>query len=94
MKPDGILIIDTGLVKPFEDEHNVYGIPATKMAEELGNRVITNVVMLGYLVGLTDIVSRESVEAAIRATVKKHVIDIDLKALDAGFSLAQKEIAA
>jgi 2-oxoglutarate ferredoxin oxidoreductase subunit gamma len=94
LKPDGLLIVDTGLVQPFEDEKNVYGIPATKIADELGNRVITNVVMLGYLVGMTGVVSRESVEEAIRATVKKKVIDLDLKALDAGFSLAQKDKAA
>lgn len=89
VKPDGILIIDTGLVKPVNDDDNVYGLPATKMAEELGSRIVTNVVMLGYLVGKTGVVSRESVEEAIRNSVKKSVVELDLKALDAGIRLAQ-----
>lgn len=94
VKPDGVLIIDSSLVRPSEDDKKVFGIPATKIADELGNRVITNVVMLGYLVGKTGVVSRESVENAIRATVKQKVIDIDLKAFDAGYSLALEDKAA
>ncbi|MFQ5981972.1 MAG: 2-oxoacid:acceptor oxidoreductase family protein [Woeseiaceae bacterium] len=94
LRPGGMLIVDTGLVQPYEDEDNVFGIPATKIAEDLGNRVITNVVMLGYLVGKTGVVSRDSVEQAIRTTVKKHVVALDLKALDAGISLAQSEVAS
>lgn len=94
VKPDGLLIIDTGLVKPLEEDANVCGLPATKIADDLGTRIVTNVVMLGYLVGKTQVVSRESVEEAIRASVKQSVIDLDLKALDAGIQLAQSDKAA
>jgi 2-oxoglutarate ferredoxin oxidoreductase subunit gamma len=94
VKPDGLLIIDTGLVKPLEEDGNVCGLPATKIADDLGTRIVTNVVMLGYLVGKTHVVSRDSVEQAIRASVKKSVIDLDLKALDAGIQLAQSDKAA
>ena len=92
--PDSILIFDTGLVKPFDDEENVYGLPATEIADDLGNRLVANVVMLGYLVEKTGVVSRESVEEAIRTSVKKHVVDLDLKALDAGMSLAQSDTSS
>lgn len=89
LKPGGTLIIDTGLVQPSEDDDKVCGLPATKIADELGSRLATNVVILGYLVGKTGVVSRESVEEAIRTTVKKQIVDIDLRALDAGISVAQ-----
>ena len=91
LKAGGTLIVDTGLVQPFEDDEDWYGLPATKIAEDLGSRLVTNVVMLGYLVGKTGVVSRHSVEEAIRNTVKQHVVDLDLKALDAGISLAQSD---
>lgn len=90
-KPDGLLIVDTVLVKPFEDEENYCGLPATKIAEDLGSRLVTNIVILGYLLGKTDVVSRESLEQAIRASVKKQFVDLDLRALDAGVSLAHKD---
>ncbi len=94
LKPGGILIADTGLVQPFDDDEKVCGLPATKIAEDLGSRLVTNIVMLGYLVGKTGVVSRESVEQAIRTMVKKQFVDIDIKALDAGISLAQSDGAS
>lgn len=91
LKPGGTLIVDKGLVQPLADDKDVCGLPATQIAEDLGTRLVTNVVMLGYLVGKTGVVSRESVEEAIRHTVKQHVIELDMKALDAGFKLAQSD---
>lgn len=90
LKPDGLLIIDTALVKPLEEDKNLHAIPATKIAEELGNRMAANVVILGYLVGKTGIVSRESVENAIRSTMKAKIVELNLKAFDVGMRLAEE----
>ena len=94
LKPGGTLIFDTGLGQPSEDDVNAFGIPATRIAEDLGSRLVTNIVMLGYLIGKTGVVSRESMEQAIRSMVKKQFVDLDMKALDAGISLAQSDGAA
>ncbi len=94
LRPGGTLIVDSGLVQPLEDGENFYAFPATKIAEDLGSRVAANIVMLGFLVGKTGVVSRKSVEEAIRTTVKKQFVDIDMKALDAGISLAQSDGAS
>jgi len=91
VKPGAILIYDSGLVHPSERGENVFGLPATKIADDLGNRLITNIVVLGYLVGKTAVVSRESLEQSIRETVHQRHVDLDLKALDAGMSLAQSD---
>lgn len=94
LRAGGLLLIDEGLVKPADDEKDVHAIAATRIAEELGTKMAANVVMLGYLIGLTGIVSRAAVEEAIRSTVKKKVIDLNLKALDAGMRLATENRAA
>ena len=94
LRPGGILIVDTVLVQPFADEEDVCGLPATEIAEGLGSRLVTNIVVLGYLIGKTGVVSRESVEEAIRTTVKKQFVDLDMQALDAGMRLAQGETAS
>jgi 2-oxoglutarate ferredoxin oxidoreductase subunit gamma len=94
LKPGGTLIFDTGLVKATADDANAFGIPATKIAEDVGSRLAANVVILGFLVGKTGVVSRESVEKAIRATLKPKIVDLNIKALDAGISLAQGDAAA
>lgn len=92
--PGGLLLVDTGLVKPAKDEKNVSGLPATQMAKDLGSRVVANIVMLGFLIEKTGVVSRESLEQAIRTSVKKQHVELDLKALDAGISYARSEAAA
>lgn len=89
VKPGAILIVNSELVQPFEDEQNVHAIPATQIATDLGSRLVTNIVILGYLVGKTGVVSREAMEQSIRATVKQQHADLDIKALAAGISLAQ-----
>lgn len=88
LRPGGTLLVDTGLVQPREDEQTVYGIPATSIAEDLGARLMANIVMLGYLVGTTGVVSREALERAIRTTVRERFTELGVKALHAGISRA------
>ena len=89
MRSGGTLIVDADLVRPTEEDADAIIIPAIKIAEELGSKIVANIVILGCLVGSTGIVSREAVEEAIRSTVKEHVLDLDLKALDAGIRFAK-----
>lgn len=90
LKPGGLLIVDTGLVQPFDGEDNLHGIPATRIAEDLGSRMAANVVTIGYLVGKTGIVSEESVIKAIRSTLKPKIVDMNLEAFEAGVRLARE----
>ena len=85
----GTLIIDSGLVRPAEDDENAFGIPATKIAEGLGTKLATNVVILGCMIGKTNVVSRESMEQAIRTIMKPKIVDLNIRALAAGISVAQ-----
>lgn len=94
LRPGGLLIVDTGLVQPFGDDDNICGLPATKIADDLGSRLAANIVILGYLVGRTGVVSREAVEEAIRTTVREAFVDLDIKALDAGIGLAHRDLAS
>ena len=89
LRAGGTLIVDSGLVQPDADDTDVSALPATQMAEEIGSRLAANVVILGYLVGKTRVVSRESVEEAIRTTLKRKIVELNLKALDAGIRLAE-----
>ena len=84
------VLIDDGLVTPHVDDQ-VMSVPATQLAEGLGKRIVTNVVMLGFLCAATNIVTREALEQAIRTTVKEKVVPINLEALELGYRHAQSE---
>lgn len=85
---DGTLIVEADLVKLRDDDGAAVRLPAIRMAEALGNKLAANIILLGYLIGATGVVSREAMEAAIRKTVKEQHLELDLKALDAGIEAA------
>ena len=84
---DAAILIDEGLVTPWEDDHP-YCIPATRLAEEMGQRRVANVIMLGYLTALTGLVSRQAMEKAIETTVKAKTVPVNLHAFAAGYEYA------
>jgi 2-oxoglutarate ferredoxin oxidoreductase subunit gamma len=88
LKKDGLLIVDTDLVKP---DREFIGAPFTKLAEEkVGLALTVNMVALGYLVAKTGIVKKESVEEAIRRRVPKGTEEINLKAFNVGYEEGAK----
>lgn len=84
-RADALLLIDEDLVIPNNGD-TPYCIPATRLAEELGRRVVTNVVMVGYFTAVTRLVSREAVEKAIADTVRPKTLPLNLKAFEVGFN--------
>lgn len=91
MKPDGLLIMESDLVNPRPEDADAVRLPAIEIARELGNKLAANIVMLGYIIGATNVISREAMEASIRASVRPAHLDLDLKALDAGFNMAMSK---
>ncbi len=79
------LIVDTDLVESAPREDWLRDIPATRIAQELGNRMVANVIMLGFLCATTGVVSREALAESIRTTVRPRLVDLNLQALARGF---------
>jgi 2-oxoglutarate ferredoxin oxidoreductase subunit gamma len=84
---EGMLLIDEDLVTPEKPRDNIkiFSIPATRLAEELGYRIMANVVMLGYFTAVTRMVSKEGMEKAITDSVPPGLVDHNLKAFEKGF---------
>ncbi len=85
---NGILLIDDGLVT-LPDDHRqdlkTYGIPATHMAEELGNARAANSAMLGFWVAIVGAVSQEAMRQSLADSVPSKTLGVNLKVFDAGF---------
>lgn len=88
---DGILIVDEDLVDlpNVPPTVRVYRVPATRLAEEMGFGMGANIVMLGFLVGLTDLVSLDALRKAVETSVPGGTAEINLKALARGIEQAQ-----
>jgi 2-oxoglutarate ferredoxin oxidoreductase subunit gamma len=84
----GMLLIDDGLVF-LPDDHRqditTCGLPATHLAEELGNNRAANTVMLGFWTALTGTVTREAMRQSVRESVPPKTIEVNMRAFDAGY---------
>jgi 2-oxoglutarate ferredoxin oxidoreductase subunit gamma len=87
LRDSGLLLIDTDLVKatPPRGKIKQYGIPSTRFAEELGNRIIANLVMLGFFTAVTKVVSPEAMKKALPGLVPDRFLDLNIRAFDKGF---------
>ena len=90
--PRATIIIEGGMVKPSPvQDRTVLAVPALSVAEELGKRVVANIVLLGFLATKTRIVAPESLEAAILARYPK-AVDLNRKAFRRGSELATQSV--
>ncbi|MCJ7581650.1 MAG: 2-oxoacid:acceptor oxidoreductase family protein [Candidatus Aminicenantes bacterium] len=90
----GILIIDTDLVKPrpARGKINMYSVPSTRFAEELGNRVFANLVMLGFFTAVTKVVTSEAMKKALPGLVPDRFLDKNIIAFDKGYNHGEKAL--
>jgi 2-oxoglutarate ferredoxin oxidoreductase subunit gamma len=92
VKPGGLLIIDSDmvhLVPPSFD--TVYAIPGTSIARNQIKAPITaNIIMLGALCKVSNILERQPFDDAITNSVPKGKEEMNLKAFDLGFSQVKK----
>ena len=72
----------------------VYGVPATRLAEELGKRMVLNIVMVGFFAAVTNVLEPEAIRQAVADSVPGAFRDLNLKAFDKGFEYGTKHLSA
>jgi 2-oxoglutarate ferredoxin oxidoreductase subunit gamma len=88
IRDDGLLLFEESLVKPAKLPPKVksYSIPATRFAEELGRKMVLNIIMVGFFTSLSDVVSRETVEKSVVESVPKGTEKLNLNAFLRGYN--------
>ncbi len=90
LKPEGILIVDSTFVKQIPIQR-AFQIPFTKIArDKLGKEMVSNIVALGAITKLTDLISSKAMEKAVLARVPKGTEKLNRDALNAGMAAAIK----
>lgn len=85
LKDDGVLVYEKDLVHPVQREGQpAFGVPSTRIAESLGRTIVQNIVMLGFFTAVTQLVTREQMRSAVKASVPPGTEELNLKAFDAG----------
>ena len=96
LKENGLLIIEQDLVRVenLPPGVRVYGVPATRLAEELGKRMVLNIVMVGFFAAVTNVLEPEAVRQAVADSVPEAFRELNLKAFDKGFEYGTKHLSS
>jgi 2-oxoglutarate ferredoxin oxidoreductase subunit gamma len=84
LKEHGSLLIDQDLVRPRGIARETLGIPSTRLAEELGRKMMANIIMLGFLTSVTGVVSVGAARSAVEESVPKGTEAMNVKAFGKG----------
>ncbi len=80
-----MLITDQDLVNPTGFDREYFSIPCTRLAEQMGRKMIANIVMLGFFAAVTKAVSRAAAEEAVTDSVPKGTEKMNLDAFQKGW---------
>ena len=94
LAPTAILLADSDLVQVEPDRvGDLHRVPFARTAEEIGKKIVANIVMLGGLVAITNIISREAVLEAVLSTVPARFRDLNAKAYEKGCLVGSASVA-
>jgi len=79
------LIIDKDLVKPQKIDRDYFAIPATRLAEELGRKMMANIIMVGFFTAVTKIISLDAAKDTVAKSVPKGTEKQNIAAFTKGF---------
>ncbi len=90
LKPYGLLIVDSTLVRQIPISRAV-ALPFTDIArEKIGKELVANMVALGAVVRLSQVVAPGIAEEVIAQKVPKAFVEMNIKAFNAGIEAASQ----
>lgn len=92
VKPGGILILDPDMIMETRPQENarVYPVPATRMAERLGRKIVANMVMVGALTAVAEPLKMEAIEKAIADRVPRGTEKLNIEASKQGYEYVKR----
>ena len=97
IKPGGVLVVNASLANPEQAREDItlIKVPATEIANELGNPSIANMVCLGALLPSLSLVKYSTIEKAMeKLTMKRpQLMDANMAAIQRGLAFTQNSEA-
>jgi 2-oxoglutarate ferredoxin oxidoreductase subunit gamma len=90
LKRNGLLVVDTTHVQRTPTTRAIRADLTTWAVEATEREITASVVALGFLVGLTDVVSRQALEEAVLSRAPRGTAEANARALDRGFAEAER----
>lgn len=93
VEPGGVLIANSSLIERDVQRQDlrVYAVPASEVAQELGNVKVANMAALGAYVGATSVLQTESIVASLVKMLgnkKAGLVEVNAAAFQRGYDMA------
>lgn len=87
LEDEGLLLVEKDLVRCAQLRPGIrtFGVPATRLAEGLGKKMVLNVVMVGFWTAVAGLLDEDAVRRAIRSTVPKGTEELNIAAFEEGY---------
>ena len=87
IRPGDKILVEQDLVEPKNAPKGVdiYGIPATRLAEEMGRKIVMNIITVGFFSAVTGVTSYEATRKAVESSVPPGTEEINLRAFETGY---------
>jgi 2-oxoglutarate ferredoxin oxidoreductase subunit gamma len=94
LRENGTLVIERDMVRVdgLPPGVRVYSCPATRLAEELGKKMVLNVVMVGFFGAVTGVLQPDSLREAVASSVPEAYRELNRKAFDKGYEYGIKTL--
>ncbi len=94
LKEGGILIVEQDLVRVTDlpRQTKLYSCPATRLAEELGKRMVLNSVMVGFFTAVTRLLEPDAVRKSVADSVPSSFRELNLKAFETGYEYGAQSL--
>ncbi len=95
LRPGGLLLIEEDLVRPdaLDPAVRLHRVPATRLAEELGRKLVLNMVMVGFFTAITGLLRPESARRAVAESVPRGTESLNQAAFDKGYAYGMAQLA-
>jgi 2-oxoglutarate ferredoxin oxidoreductase subunit gamma len=96
IKAGGTVILDPDMIPREKDSKNVkvFHVPATKIAEGLGRKIVANIVMLGAFVAITGVLDENAVREAVKENIPRGTEELNLAAFQKGYEYGKSLLKA
>ncbi len=91
VSPGGVLVVNTSMVdrEPTRTDIKVLLVPGNEIAERLGDRRMTNMVLLGSLLANLDLLSKEALVKALQQHIparRQNMVPANIQAITEGMT--------
>ncbi|MBI4466476.1 MAG: 2-oxoacid:acceptor oxidoreductase family protein [Acidobacteria bacterium] len=96
VREGGRLLVEETLVRPegVRPDLRLWAVPATRLAEELGRKIVLNMVVVGFFAAVTGLLRPESARRAVSESVPLGTEALNLAAFEKGYACGVSRLAA